>query len=240
MLAPGLRLGPAVPADPATPFGYWLRDEGTSLKVIGFISWVGLAYSLKLLWAPLVDRRRRAAAGPRLGRRRGWMLLSQIVVAAGLIGMAAVGPGGGLTAIGAFAVVVAFASATQDIVIDAWRIEAADDGDELGLLSSAYQLGYRIALLVADAAIIAGAAHLRLARVLRRHGRADGDRRRRHAVRLRARPRRRGDARKGAAVDAARLLRRGRRAVHRLLRHPQAAWACSCWRPSPRTACPTS
>jgi len=138
--------------------GYWLRDEGTSLKVIGFISWVGMAYVLKPFWAPIVDRVDVPLLG-RLGRRRGWMLLSQIIVAAGLIGMAAVGPSGGLTAIGAFAVAVAFASATQDIVIDAWRIEAASDSDEMGLLSSAAQLGYRIAILIADAAIIAGAAH---------------------------------------------------------------------------------
>jgi PAT family beta-lactamase induction signal transducer AmpG len=138
--------------------GYWLRDEGTSLKVIGFISWVGLAYVLKPFWAPIVDRVDVPLLG-RLGRRRGWMLLSQMVIAAGLVAMALVGPSGGLTAIGAFALVVAFASATQDIVIDAWRIEAASDSDEIGLLSSAAQLGYRIAILVADAAIIAGAAH---------------------------------------------------------------------------------
>jgi PAT family beta-lactamase induction signal transducer AmpG len=138
--------------------GYWLRDEGTSLKVIGFISWVGLAYVLKPFWAPIVDRLDVPLLG-RLGRRRGWMLLSQIVVAAGLIGMALVGPSGGLTALGAFAVMVAFASATQDIVIDAWRIEASNDPEEIGLLSSAAQLGYRIAILIADAAIIAGAAH---------------------------------------------------------------------------------
>ncbi len=138
--------------------GYWLRDEGTSLKVIGFISWVGLAYVLKPFWAPIVDRVDVPLLG-RLGRRRGWMLLSQIVVAGGLVGMAVVGTSGGLTAIGAFALVVAFASSTQDIVIDAWRIEAADDGEELGLLSSASQLGYRIAILVADAAIISAAAH---------------------------------------------------------------------------------
>ncbi|MEO8115660.1 MAG: MFS transporter [Phenylobacterium sp.] len=138
--------------------GYWLRDEGTSLKVIGFISWVGLAYVLKPFWAPLVDRLDVPLLG-RLGRRRGWMLLSQLVVAAGLVGMALVGPGGGLTMIGVFAVIVAFASSTQDIVIDAWRIEAASDADEIGLLSSAAQLGYRVAILVADAAIIAGAAH---------------------------------------------------------------------------------
>jgi len=138
--------------------GYWLRDEGTSLKVIGFISWVGMAYVLKPFWAPIVDRVDVPLLG-RLGRRRGWMLLAQLIVAAGLIGMAVVGPGGGLTAIGAFAIVVAFASATQDIAVDAWRIEAASGADEMGLLSSAAQLGYRIAILIADAAIIAGAAH---------------------------------------------------------------------------------
>jgi MFS transporter, PAT family, beta-lactamase induction signal transducer AmpG len=138
--------------------GYWLRDEGISLKVIAFASWAGLAYVFKPLWAPVVDRVDVPLLG-RLGRRRGWMLLSQLIVAAGLVGMAAVGPSGGLTVLIAFAVTVAFASATQDIVVDAWRIEAADDGDEMGLLSSAAQLGYRIAILVADAAIIAGAAH---------------------------------------------------------------------------------
>jgi PAT family beta-lactamase induction signal transducer AmpG len=138
--------------------GYWLRDEGTSLKVIGFASWAGLAYVFKPLWAPIVDRVDVPLLG-RLGRRRGWMLLSQLVIAAGLVAMALTGVKAGLTAICAFAVMVAFASATQDIVIDAWRIEAASDSDEIGLLSSAAQLGYRVAILTADAAIIAGAAH---------------------------------------------------------------------------------
>src|SRR4051794_123588 len=138
--------------------GYWLRDEGTSLKLIGFASWAGLAYVFKPFWAPIVDRVDVPLLG-RLGRRRGWMLLSQIVIAAGLVAMAAVGPAGGLTALGAFALVVAFASATQDVVIDAWRIEASSDPDEIGLLSSAAQLGYRVAIIVADAAMIAAAAH---------------------------------------------------------------------------------
>jgi PAT family beta-lactamase induction signal transducer AmpG len=139
-------------------FGYWLRDGGTSLKAIGFMSWVGLAYTFKVLWAPIVDRVDVPLLG-RLGRRRGWMALSQIVVAAGLVGMAVVGPGGGLTAVGVLALVTAFASATQDIVIDAWRIEASKGGEELGLMTSAHQLGYRIALLVTDALIIALAGH---------------------------------------------------------------------------------
>jgi PAT family beta-lactamase induction signal transducer AmpG len=88
------------------------------------------------------------------------MLLCQLLVAAGLLGMAASGPGAGLEVVGAFALLTSFASATQDTVIDAWRIEAASDADEVGLLSSAAQLGYRIALLVTDALIIAMAAHL--------------------------------------------------------------------------------
>ncbi|MGZ6014668.1 MAG: AmpG family muropeptide MFS transporter [Phenylobacterium sp.] len=138
--------------------GYWLRDEGTSLKVIGFASWAGLAYVLKPLWSPVVDRVDVPLLG-RLGRRRGWMLLSQIVVAAGLIGMAVVGVKASLATIVAFAVMVAFASATQDIVIDAWRIEAADGPDEIGLMTAAANIGYRVAILVADAAIIAGAQH---------------------------------------------------------------------------------
>ena len=144
----------------ANTLGYWLRDEGTSLKAIGFISWVGLAYSFKFLWSPIVDRVDVPILGKWLGRRRGWMLLSQIVVGAALIGMAMVGPSGGLTAIGVLALVTAFASATQDIVIDAWRIEIADDADEQGLLSSAAALGYRAAIIASDALILAVAAHL--------------------------------------------------------------------------------
>ncbi len=141
-------------------FGYWLREEGTSLKAIGFLSWVGLAYSVKYLWAPLVDRLDAPLVGRWLGRRRGWMLISQLVVGLGLVGMALTGPRAGLTTVGVFAVIVAFASATQDIVVDAWRIEAADDGEELGLLSSAYQLGYRAALLATDALILATATRI--------------------------------------------------------------------------------
>lgn len=140
--------------------GYWLRDEGTGLKAIGFLSWVGLAYSFKLVWAPLVDRLDAPFLGRVFGRRRGWMAAAQLLVGAGLAGMAAVGPAGGLTAIGIFALIVAFASATQDIVVDAWRIESAESGEELGLLSSAYQLGYRAALLVTDALILAVAARI--------------------------------------------------------------------------------
>ncbi|MFC5496460.1 AmpG family muropeptide MFS transporter [Caenimonas terrae] len=143
----------------ANTFGYWLRDDGTSLVAIGFISWVGFAYAFKVYWSPLVDRLDLPLLG-RLGRRRGWMLLCQLLVAVGLLGMAAVGTAGGLAAIGAFALLTAFASATQDIAIDAWRIESANDPDEVGLMTSAAQVGYRSALLVTDALIIAAAARV--------------------------------------------------------------------------------
>jgi len=141
-------------------FGYWLRDEGVSLKAIGFLSWAGLAYSLKVFWAPLIDRLDAPLLGRWLGRRRGWMAAAQGLVALGLAGMALAGPGRGFAVLGSFALVAAFASATQDIVIDAWRIEAAANADDLGLLSSAYQLGYRVALLATDALILFVAARI--------------------------------------------------------------------------------
>jgi len=142
----------------ANTFGYWLRDDGTNLVTIGFISWVGFAYAFKVYWSPLVERIDVPLLG-RLGRRRGWMLLCQILVAIGLLGMAVSGTNR-LEIIGAFALITAFASATQDIAIDAWRIESAADADEVGLMTSAAQFGYRIAMLVTDALIIAAAARV--------------------------------------------------------------------------------
>jgi len=138
-------------------FGFWLRDEGTTLKAIGFISWVGIAYSLQFVWSPLLDR---VPALKILGQRRGWMFLSQIATAAGLFLMAAVGTRYGLAALGAAALLVAFSSATQDIAISAWRIEIASSADELGLLTSANTVGYRIALLCTDSLILVSAQHL--------------------------------------------------------------------------------
>lgn len=140
--------------------GFWLREGGMDLASIGFFTWVGLTYTLKFLWAPIMDKADPPVLSRWLGRRRGWMALSQIVVAIGLLGMAATGPGGGLLALAGFALLTAFASATQDVVVDAWRIEQAESSDEQGLLSAAYQLGYRIALLCTDALILILAAHI--------------------------------------------------------------------------------
>ena len=138
--------------------GYWLRDEHVSLTMIGFVAWAAMPYSFKPLWAPLIDR----VNGPifhRLGRRRSWMALSQITVGLALAAMAFTGVKFGLVALTVLATIVGFAAATQDIVVDAWRIESAADNDELGLLSSAYQFGYRVALLATDAIILALAEH---------------------------------------------------------------------------------
>ncbi|MCE7032222.1 MFS transporter [Lysobacter sp. GX 14042] len=151
--------------------GFWMRENAIELSTIGFLSWVGLAYSLKFLWAPLVDKLDAPLLGRWLGRRRGWMLLAQLVVAAALVGMALVQPREGalllagvrvdqLLVFGALALVVAFASATQDIVIDAWRIESAGSPEQQGLLTSTSTLGYRGALLVTDALILIIAAQV--------------------------------------------------------------------------------
>jgi PAT family beta-lactamase induction signal transducer AmpG len=151
--------------------GFWMRENAIELSTIGFLSWVGLAYSLKFLWAPLVDKLDAPVFGRWLGRRRGWMLLSQLVAAAALVGMALVQPREGqlvlagfaldhLLVFGAMALVVAFASATQDIVIDAWRIESADSNEQQGLLTSTSTLGYRGALLVTDSLILIFAASI--------------------------------------------------------------------------------
>jgi PAT family beta-lactamase induction signal transducer AmpG len=151
--------------------GFWMREQGIELSTIGFLSWVGLAYSLKFLWAPMVDKVDAPIVGRWLGRRRGWMLVAQVVVAAALVGMALVEPGAGrwsvagiamdqLLVFGGLALVVAFASATQDIVIDAWRIEIADNADQQGVLTAASTLGYRGALLVTDGLILIFAAQV--------------------------------------------------------------------------------
>jgi PAT family beta-lactamase induction signal transducer AmpG len=143
----------------AATLGYWLRDKGVSLEAIGFISWVGLAYSFKFLWAPVVDRVSPPGFA-RLGRRRSWLLLTQLMLIVGLVAMAIIRPQGGLVALGAAALWVAFASATQDTAVDALRIEAAADAEELGLFTGAFQLGYRLAVLASDALILILAQHL--------------------------------------------------------------------------------
>ncbi|MEM7220108.1 MAG: MFS transporter [Pseudomonadota bacterium] len=129
---------------------FWLREAGIDRSTIGFVSWVASAYAFKFAWAPLVDSWRLPALHGWLGRRRSWMLLAQIGVIAGLVGMALSDPQLSLSVTVACALLVAFSSATQDIVIDAYRIEIAE-GDMQAALSASYMAGYRIGMLVSGA-----------------------------------------------------------------------------------------
>lgn len=128
----------------------WLTEAGVSRATIGFFSWVGITFSIKVLWAPVVDRLPLPGLTRRLGRRRSWILVAQIGVAMGLVGMALVGPQHSLTQLAVLAVWVAFASATQDVAVDAFRIESAR-AEYQGVMAAMYIFGYRVALLVAGA-----------------------------------------------------------------------------------------
>jgi PAT family beta-lactamase induction signal transducer AmpG len=128
----------------------WLTRSGISMTNVGMFAWVGILYALKFVWAPLIDQLRIPILTRALGRRRSWMLLAQIGVAASLAAMAVTDPADQLPLLAWFAVLVAFFSATQDIAVDAWRIEAVDP-ELQGAMAASYQLGYRIALLAAGA-----------------------------------------------------------------------------------------
>ncbi|UCE90565.1 MAG: AmpG family muropeptide MFS transporter [Pseudomonadota bacterium] len=128
----------------------WLAEAGISRTVIGFFSWVGITYSIKVLWAPVVDRVPLPVLTRVLGRRRSWMLVAQIGIAAGLVGMAGTDPGRHTVAMALFALLVAFASATQDVSIDAYRIEALDK-EYQGAMAATYILGWRLGWLVSGA-----------------------------------------------------------------------------------------
>jgi PAT family beta-lactamase induction signal transducer AmpG len=128
----------------------WLREVGIERATIGMLSWVGIIYSIKFFWAPVVDRLPLPLLGRLLGRRRSWMLVAQVGIAVGLVNMAHLNPVGHLGTMAALALLVAFSSATQDISIDAWRIEAAPQPMQ-GVMAAAYQLGYRIAIMVGSA-----------------------------------------------------------------------------------------
>lgn len=128
----------------------WLRDEGVSLSVIGYFSWVGITYSIKVFWAPVIDRLPLPVLSRLLGKRRSWMLLAQLGIAVGLAGMGVADAHTQLQEIALLAVFVAFCSATQDVVVDAYRIEAVVP-EYQGAMAAAYVFGYRVALLFAGA-----------------------------------------------------------------------------------------
>nr|WP_243454014.1 AmpG family muropeptide MFS transporter [Oceanisphaera pacifica] len=136
---------------------FWLREAGVSRTSIGFFSWVALAYGVKWLWSPLVDRLPLPILSRLMGRRRSWMLFSQLLIMGALTGMAFAEPTQHIMAFALFALAVAFASATQDIVIDAYRIEAAPEHLQ-GALAAAYMTGYRLAMIMAGAGALAIAA----------------------------------------------------------------------------------
>ncbi|MFN4225848.1 MAG: MFS transporter [Hyphomonas sp.] len=137
--------------------GFWLRSEGIALAAIGFMSWVGIFISTKFLWAPFVDWIRLPVLEKRLGHRRSWMLVGLTFVFIGLVGMAVTGPKDNLTLFAAFALLTSFSTATQDIAVDAWRIESAGDAEQ-DLMASAYILGLRSGYFLGNVPLLAMSA----------------------------------------------------------------------------------
>jgi len=128
----------------------WLAESDISRTTIGFFSWIGIMYSIKVFWAPIVDRIPLPFIGQLLGQRRSWLILSQAGIAVGLLLLAFTTPDQNLQLFAFFALIVAFSSATQDIVIDAYRIEAVDEEYQASMAAT-YVLGYRLATLAAGA-----------------------------------------------------------------------------------------
>lgn len=129
---------------------YWLNDAGIEKSTITTFAWIGFAYAFKFLWSPFVDRLHLPFLTNMLGRRRSWLLLSQALIVLSLIVLSGLDPAQTITAFAFVAIAVAISSATQDMAIDAYRIECAPD-DMQGLLAAAYQYGYRIAIIVGGA-----------------------------------------------------------------------------------------
>lgn len=143
---------------------FWLREAGIDRSTIGYLSWVGLAYAFKWAWAPLVDRLPIPFFTSWLGRRRSWLLLAQCGIIGGLCGMAFHDPHVSLEPLVWCALLVAFGSATQDIALDAFRIESADT-DRQAALAASYQTGYRLAMIWAGAGVLWIAARAEVAGV---------------------------------------------------------------------------
>jgi len=143
---------------------FWLREAGIDRTTIGYLSWVGLAYGFKWVWAPLVDRMPLPVLTRLLGRRRSWLLLAQLAIVAGLCGMAYNDPRVNLQPMIWCALAVAFGSATQDIALDAFRIESAETQRQAAL-AAAYQTGYRIAMIWAGAGVLWIAARAEVAQI---------------------------------------------------------------------------
>jgi MFS transporter, PAT family, beta-lactamase induction signal transducer AmpG len=137
----------------------WLGDAKINLATIGVLSWIGLTYAFKFLWSPLVDRVHLPLFS-QLGRRKGWIVLCQAFLILSFVGLGASDPTRSLGWFAIFAVIGAFASATQDIAVDAWRIDVADERTPVELLSAVYQFGYRTASIVGGAFALILAARM--------------------------------------------------------------------------------
>jgi PAT family beta-lactamase induction signal transducer AmpG len=144
---------------------FWLREAGINRTTIGYLSWVGLAYAFKWVWAPLVDRMPIPVLTRLLGRRRSWLLVSQVIIISALIGIGLTDPRVALMPVVWCALAIAFGSATQDIALDAYRIESADTNRQAAL-AAAYQTGYRIAMIWAGAGALWIAARAEVAGVV--------------------------------------------------------------------------
>jgi PAT family beta-lactamase induction signal transducer AmpG len=137
----------------------WLGEANINLATIGVLSWIGLSYSFKFLWSPVVDRYKLPML-ERLGRRKSWIVLCQVIMILGFAGLAATNPTTNIGTFAIFAVIAALASATQDVAVDAWRIDVADEQTPVELLSAVYQFGYRIASIVGGAIALVLAARM--------------------------------------------------------------------------------
>src|SRR5690348_162883 len=128
----------------------WLRESGIALQLIGMVAWATVPYSLKFLWAPVVDRMPLPVITRLLGRRRAWLLLAQVGIAVGLFQLAACNPAADMRRIVIWDLFLTFFAATQDIALDAWRIESAPVSMQ-GAMAAVYQIGYRVALIAGSA-----------------------------------------------------------------------------------------
>lgn len=143
----------------------WLKESKVDEALIGFFSYFGLAWSFKFFWAPIIDRFDPPGLARIFGRRRAWIFVAQTGLALAMLGMGFSNPATSLPLTALFSFLIAFSSATQDIGIDAWRIEAAANDDEQATLAAAYQYGYKVGMVISGgvALVIAGAANFPVA-----------------------------------------------------------------------------
>ena len=148
---------------------FWLSEAGIQRSTITMFSWAALAYAFKFIWAPLIDRLPLPYLTQKLGKRRGWLLVSQILVAIAICSMAftdpsihggSVGPFSSLTFMALSAVFLGFSSATQDIIVDAYRIELTQDTSVQTVMASTYNAGYRIATIITQLGALLFAASM--------------------------------------------------------------------------------